>query len=203
MGRAIALHPVSWLRMANGIDKVRERLERAASALRGLGVDYAVVGGNAVAAWVSRVDESAVRNTRDEDLLLRREDMPRAQLALESAGFVYRRVASLGKATAMDVFHDGPDAGVRDALHVLWAGEKVMPDAVEATPDLGPTEEGDGFALIPLENLVRMKLIFFRDKDRMHLRDLASVGLVDETWPGRFSSELATRLQRILDDPEG
>ena len=49
----------------------------------------------------------------------------------------------------------------------------------------------------------RMKLISFRDKDRMHLRDLIAVGLVDEAWPGRFPVELARRLQAILDDPEG
>ncbi len=33
-------------------------------------MSYAVAGGNAVAAWVSRVDEAAVRNTQDVDLLL-------------------------------------------------------------------------------------------------------------------------------------
>ena len=49
----------------------------------------------------------------------------------------------------------------------------------------------------------RMKLISFRDKDRMHLRDLIAVGLVDEAWLGRFPVELARRLQAILDDPEG
>lgn len=103
----------------------------------------------------------------------------------------------------MDVFLDGPDAKVRDAVHILWAGEKPVPDAIEATPELGHTEPGDGFELIPLEDLVRMKLISFRDKDRMHLRDLASVGLLDGTWPARFSPVLGQRLQTILDDPEG
>lgn len=48
-----------------------------------------------------------------------------------------------------------------------------------------------------------MKLISFRDKDRMHLRDLLAVGLVDETWPDRFPPELGRRLRMILDDPEG
>jgi hypothetical protein len=203
MSTAIALAPVSWQRMAEGIEKVKIRLERAANALSGLGVRYAVVGGNAVAAWVSRVDSAAVRNTRDVDILLRREDMDRAKAALESAGFVHRRVSSLGKAAAMDVFLDGPDAKVRDAVHILWAGEKPVPDAIEATPELGLTEPGDGFELIPLEDLVRMKLISFRDKDRMHLRDLASVGLLDGKWPARFSPVLGERLQAILDDPEG
>jgi hypothetical protein len=189
--------------MAEGIDNVRIRLEKAANALNDLDVRYAVVGGNAVAAWVSRVDAAAVRNTRDVDILLRREDMDRAREALESAGFVHRRVASLGKAAAMDVFLDGPEAKVRDAIHILWAGEKAVPDAIESTPELGLTEPGDGFALIPLQDLVRMKLISFRDKDRMHLRDLISVGLVDGRWPKRFPPVLGDRLQAILDDPEG
>jgi len=203
MSMAIALAPVSWQRMAEGIENVKNRLERAAVALSGQGIRYAVVGGNAVAAWVSRVDVAAVRNTRDVDILLRREDMDRARAALEAAGFVHRRVASLGKAAAMDVFLDGPEAKVRDAVHILWAGEKALPEALEPTPELGHTEPADGFELIPLEDLVRMKLISFRDKDRMHLRDLTSVGLLDESWPARFSPLLGERLQKILDDPEG
>lgn len=53
--------------MSNAIDQVKDRLERAVNALGSAGVRYAVIGGNAVAAWVSRVDESVVRNTRDVD----------------------------------------------------------------------------------------------------------------------------------------
>lgn len=203
MSTELALEPVSWKRMAQGIEDVKNRLERAAAALAKADVRYAVVGGNAVAAWVSRVDASAVRNTRDVDILLRREDLDRARAALEAAGFVYRRVASLGKAAAMDVFLDGPDAKVRDAVHVLWAGEKAVPDAVEPSPELRETESAAGFELVPLADLLRMKLTSFRDKDRMHLRDLASVGLVDESWLLRFSAVLAERLRVILDDPEG
>ncbi len=203
MGVPQALQPVSWTRMAQAIEEVKNRLERAAAALGLLGVPYAVVGGNAVAAWVSRVDVAAVRNTRHLDILLRREDADRARTALEAAGFIHRRVASLGKAAAMDVFLDGPDAKVRDAVHILWAGERAVPDAIEPTPPLGETLSAEGFQLIPLEDLVRMKLISFRDKDRMHLRDLASVGLIDGEWPARFPTALGERLQRILDDPEG
>lgn len=189
--------------MAEGIENVKNRLDRAAVALAAADVRYAVVGGNAVAAWVSRVDAAAVRNTRDVYIMLRREDMDRARTALEAAGFVHRRVASLGKAAAMDVFLDGPDAKLRDAVHILWAGEKAVPDAIAPTPEMGVTEPGDGFELVPLEDLVRMKLTSFRDKDRMHLRDLASVGLVDESWLARFAGALRERLQVILDDPEG
>ena len=189
--------------MAQGIENVRRRLERAVQALSQAGVSYAVVGGNAVAAWVSRADTAAVRNSRGVDILLRRVDLDRARAALEAAGFVHRRVASLGRAGAMDVFLDGPDAKVRDAVHILWAGERAVPDAIEPTPELGRTEPADGFALIPLEDLLRMKLTSFRDKDRMHLRDLASVGLVDAGWLPRFPGTLGERLRAILDDPEG
>lgn len=203
MSTAIALQPVSWQRMAKGIDEVRQRLERAVMALARVGVRYAVSGESAVAGWISRVDESAVRNTREVDILLRREDAEKAREALEAASFVHRRIASLGKAGAMDVFLDGPEAKVRDAVHVLWAGEKPVPDAIENTPELNETEQGEGFELVPLQDLVRMKLISFRDKDRMHLRDLLSVGLIDESWLLRFPDEIASRLQLILDDPEG
>ncbi len=103
----------------------------------------------------------------------------------------------------LDVFLDGPRAKVRDAVHVIWAGEKVVPDAIDSSPELGETEDAGTFELISLESLIRMKLISFRDKDRMHLRDLAGVGLVDGTWPARFPESLAKRLQVILDDPDG
>src|SRR6266487_3050017 len=91
------LAPVSWRRMIAAVEKVRDRLLRAARALEQAGVPYAIVGGNAVAAWVSRVDEAAVRNTRDVDILLRRADLEAAKTALATAGFVYRRVAMLGQ----------------------------------------------------------------------------------------------------------
>ncbi len=169
--------------MAKSIDDVRRRLERAAAALAQAGIDYSVVGGNAVAAWVSRVDDSAVRNSRKVDILLRRSDRERAFAAMQAAGFIHRRVASPGKTASMDVFLDGPDAKVRDAVHVLWAGEKAVPDAIEPTPELVRTEKGEGLELIPLDDLVRMKLISFRDNDRMHLRDLLAVGLVMKPGP--------------------
>ncbi|HEY4262062.1 MAG TPA: hypothetical protein VGM98_17970, partial [Schlesneria sp.] len=57
-------------RMVQAVEKVRERLLRTARALDAARVPYAIIGGNAVAAWVATVDEAAVRNTRDVDILL-------------------------------------------------------------------------------------------------------------------------------------
>lgn len=198
----VALAPVSWNRMIRAVEKVRERLLRAAAALDRAGVPYAVAGGNAVAAWVSRVDEAAVRNTRDVDILLRRSDLPAAQAALADAGFIYRRVSALGQPGGLDVFLDGPDASVRDAIHVVLAGEKVRPDNLLPAPDITEAEDADQFRLVSLPALVRMKLTSFRDKDRTHLRDLIELGLVDGNWVAQMPAELQPRLRELLDNPE-
>src|SRR4051794_4128277 len=100
--------------MVSAVEKVRERLLRAADVLAATGVPYAVADGYAVAAWVTRVDEAAVRNTQDVDILIRREDFDRAKAALEGIGFVYRR------AVGLDVFLDGPKATARDAVHIIF-----------------------------------------------------------------------------------
>ena len=95
------------------MEKVKDRLLRATAALEQAGIAYAVIGGNAVAAWVGKVDPSAVRFTQDVDLLIRRADLGLVKAALEGAGFVYRHSSSV------DMFLDGPDAKARDAVHVI------------------------------------------------------------------------------------
>lgn len=188
---------VSWERMSIAVEKVRQRLLRAARALDEAHIPYAVADGNAVAAWVSRVDEAAVRNTQDVDIVLRRADLSPARKALEQAGFVYRHVANV------DMFLDGPDAKARDAVHIVFAAEKVRPDYVAPAPDVSESEETETFRLLSLGALVRMKLTSFRDKDRVHLRDLMEVGLVDKSWLERVPAALRPRLQELLDNPEG
>ena len=47
-----------------------------------------------------------------------------------------------------------------------------------------------------------MKLAAWRDKDRVHLRDLADVGLVDREMIDTLDKQLADRLLLILDHPE-
>ena len=186
-----------WARIERAVEKVRERLERAATALETAGIPYAVSGGNAVQAWVAQLDEAAVRNTRDVDILLRRSDLPAAVAALESAGFVFRHVAGV------DMFLDGPQAKARDAVHIVFAGEKVRDDYPLPAPDVDESERAARFQTLSLEPLVRMKLTSFRDKDRMHLRDMLDVGLLDESWCPRFPPALAARLRELIDNPEG
>lgn len=188
---------LAWERMASAVEKVRQRLRRATQALEAAAIPYAVAGGNAVAAWVSEVDEAAVRNTQDVDILIRRDDLERAKQALAAAGFVYRH------SSGIDMFLDGPGAKARDAVHIVFAGEKVRRDYVFAAPDVDQTKPTSTFSVLDLEALVRMKLTSFRDKDRTHLRDLIGVGLVDQTWVSRLPPELGARLQQLFDTPEG
>src|SRR5438876_11800690 len=109
-------------RMERAVAKVRERLLKATSALEAAQVPYAVVGRNAVASWVATVDEGAVRNTRDIDLLIRRNDLPAVTAALEGAGFVR------GEVLDVTLFRDGPEGKPSEAIHLLFAGEKIRPD---------------------------------------------------------------------------
>ncbi len=191
------ISPVAWERMVTAVEKVRDRLRRAVKALEDANIPYAVAGGNAVAAWVSEVDEAAVRNTQDVDILLRRADLDGAKEALAKAGFVYRHAASI------DMFLDGPKAKARDAVHILFAGEKVRAEYAVPAPDVEDVKTTATARVLSLEALLRMKLTSFRDKDRTHVRDLIDVGLVDATWCQRLPDELAKRLQSVIDNPDG
>ena len=169
---------VSWERMSNAVENVRRRLLRSTSILSRAKIPYAVADDHAVAAWVSRVDEAAVRNTQDVDIVLRR-------------------------AASIDMFLDGPDAKARDAVHIVFAAEKVRADYASAAPDVSESEATETFRLLSLDALVRMKLTSFRDKDRVHLRDLIDVGLVDSGWLQKIPAALRPHLQELLDNPEG
>jgi GrpB-like predicted nucleotidyltransferase (UPF0157 family) len=184
-------------RLERAVEKVRDRLLRSTAALEAAGVPYAVIGGNAVMAWVEQTDESAVRFTQDVDIALRREDLDRARQAMAAAGFVHRH------ASGIDMFLDGPGGKARDAVHVVFAGEKVRPEYAAAVPDVAESVSFRTYRVLGLEPLVRMKLTSYRDKDKTHLRDMIGIGLIDASWPARFSAELAGRLQHLLDTPDG
>src|SRR3984893_1496559 len=118
MADAVAA-PIGWERALMAAEKVKERLRRATKALDDAGVPYAVAGGNAVAEWVARVDEDAVRNTRDVDLLVRRADLAAARTALEAAGFVHHHLLDI------NTFVDGPQGKPSGGAPTLLAVENV------------------------------------------------------------------------------
>ena len=194
---AVELQDFSWKRMIEAVEAVRERACRAAAALEKAGVPYAIAGGNAVAAWVSRVDRAAVRNTQDVDILVRRSDFPAVKQALEAVGFEHHNVMDV------DCFIDGPNGSPRDAVHLLYAGEKVRPTYAAPSADVTEAVPAEDYRVLSLEALVRMKLNSFRRKDQVHLSDLLEMGLIDGTWLPRLLPEHAARLQQLIDTPEG
>lgn len=186
-----------WERIEQAVEVVKDRLRRVTRALNTADIPYAVIGGNAVQHWVAQVDESVVRNTRDVDIILREPDLPRAIEALAAEGFIYRRSAGVVR------FLDGPQAKARDAVQVVFAGRKVREEYPEPVPDV------DEFALIedaktlPLLRLVTMKLTSYRRKDQVHLLDMISIGLIDESWLDRVPASLKDRLAELINDPDG
>ena len=190
---AIALKDFSWERMIAAVEDVRERACRAAAALREAGIPFMVIGGHAVAAWVARVDKEAVRNTKDVDLLVRRQDFAKIVEVLEAIGFIHQNVSGI------DLFLDGPKGSVRSAIHIVFAGEQLNSECPLAGPLVTESEPGPDFPVPTLNALLRMKLIAFRLKDQVHLLDMLEVGLIDESWCAKVPEELVARLQEVIE----
>src|SRR5260221_10444050 len=149
---SIPLQEFSLDRVVSAVEKVRQRLLRATAILESARVPYAIIGGNAVALWVSRVDEAAVRNTQDVDILLRRDDLEAAKKALAAAGFIYQEVMGV------DLFLDGPNAKPRDSVHVVFANEKVRPHEFLPNPDVSSSESAGEYRVLSLEALEHFSL---------------------------------------------
>jgi hypothetical protein len=177
------------------LDAVTERLQRIVTALEEANVPYALVGGQAVALWVATRDPAAVRTTKGVDILLRREDVPRARAAALAAGMDYLEVVDVG------MFLDRADPNPRHGVHLVWAGEKVKPEyalpspAIEERLALEPRKQ-----VVTLDGLVRMKLMANRDQDRVHLRDMIDVGLIDRSMLHGLPPDLVTRLDALLSE---
>src|SRR5437588_1085758 len=163
-----------WEKYVMALDVVTARLQRITTALEQAGVPYALVGGQAVALWVATKDPAAVRTTKDVDTLLRGEDLPRARAAAASVALDYFEVVGVG------MFLERSDPNPRKGVHLLWAGEKVRPEYPLPSPAVEECELLEpGKAVVSLAGLVRMKLMANRDQDRVHLRDLMDVGLIN------------------------
>lgn len=186
-----------WQRIERAVEVVKDRLRRVTRALNAANIPYAVIGDNSVQHWVSQVDESVVRATRDVDIILNEVDLERAIPALAAEGFIYRRSAGV------TMFLDGPEAKARDAVHVIFAGKKVREEYPEPVPEIDQYELIEDARTLPFERLVTMKLTSFRRKDQVHIMDMISIGLIDESWLARLSPVLSSRLQELLSDPDG
>ena len=127
--------------------------------------------------------------------------------ALEAAGFQHYEL--------MDVhmFLDGPNGRPRDAVHLLFAGEKVKAEYSEAAPSLAEVDKHELHKLLAFEPLVIMKLTSFRLKESGafsgHDRRWSHQSILDPTVADRAGATVAgaarqsQRLSRkrwVLDD---
>lgn len=159
-------------------------------AFSAAGVDYRVVGGLATYLYVEEALPDAGRLTKDVDIAVRRSDLERIEAAVAPYGWMYRHTAGVD----MLVQADSPSA--RRAVHMFFTGERVKADSPEATPGLGEGRTINGIRLIPLEDLVRMKLTTFRAKDEAHINDLDEAGLITPDMEANLSPVLLERLRQ-------
>ena len=144
------------------------------------------------ALLVATIDPAAVRTTKDVDLLLDRHDLPAARAAAKSVELNYFETMSVG------MFLDRGDPNPHHAVHIVWAGEKVRPHEPVAAPTLADRQTlPGGWDVVSLPKLVEMKLTVFRDQDRVHLRDMIDVGLIDESLTRQLPAELAERFRQL------
>ena len=183
-------------RLLRAARKVQARLVRVSRLLNESQVPYAVIGGHAIAAWVATKDESMMRASPEVEILVRPEDIARIREVLEADGMVFRKVAD------MDIFLDDMASKEVDAVHLIYAGQKIRPEHVLEAPDVDDSGIGKEFKVIPLQSLVSIELVAWRRKNRVHLQDLIGVGLIDSSWPQRFQEPLGSRLQELLDNPD-
>jgi hypothetical protein len=173
------------------VDKLLDVTHRFASALEAAGVPYRVIGGLAVFVHVDTCDPMAARLTKDVDVAIERRSLDAIRTAVEPFGFTYRHVAGV------DMFLDANDPRARGAVHVVFAGEKVRPDYVEPVPASDPVRAPQGFFIAPVVDLVHMKLTSFRLKDKVHIQDMDSVGLITPEIETTLLPILAERLAEV------
>lgn len=169
-------------------------LERIAKPLADEKIPYELIGGGAVMIQVNRVEPSAVRNTKDIDIMIHRSDLERIKNVAQRHGFGFRHTAGV------DMLLPHGETQARNAVHLIFSGEKVRPSQVVANPPIRPEHlsiHGIQVAVIPVVDLVQMKLSNNRDIDRVHVRDLDSVGLITADVEKALPAVLHARLQEI------
>ena len=100
----------------------------------------------------------------------------------------------------MDTLLFGETNSARNAIHLLFTGEKVKAAQLESHPTIRPVRvgiHGQDFLVIPVGDLLRMKLSSNRDKDRVHVRGMDAAGIITEEVEQGLSEDLRSRLRHI------
>jgi len=172
--------------------RVEELLRKATRALNASGAPYAIVGGNAVAAWVTTVDPDAVRATKDVDILARRADLARLAESLLKIGFIQEEVLGV------NMFLDQDDPSPKRGIHVVIANEFIRPNYAHPAPDVIVSQDPIAeYPVIDLPELLMMKLQSYRPVDQTHVIDMLGVGLITKEIDARLPPDLRGRLDEV------
>jgi hypothetical protein len=180
------------------LEQLTATAARVCNALREAGIDYRVVGGLAVLFHVQSRDPLAARLTKDVDLAVNRSDLARIAEVVRSIGLEYRHVAGV------DMLADVVAPTARSGVHLLFAGEKVRSTDLEPVPAISdPGVDEQGILVTSVASIVRMKLISFRLRDKTHLVDMDSVGLITPEIEASLPDALRERLQQVRAEERG
>jgi predicted DNA binding CopG/RHH family protein len=169
-------------------------LHKIAQTLSDEGIPYELIGGLAVLVHVEEANPEHTTLTRDVDLMIRREDLERVKDAAARRGFRFRHTAGV------DMLLYGATISARNAVHLVFSGEKVKSNQPVPNPSIQPekkTIHGGEVSVIPVADLVRMKLSSYRLKDQVHVKSMDAAGLLTPEVEARLPPELLTRLQHV------
>ncbi len=172
-------------------DQIFDRIKQLHSLLTAAAIPYRIVGGMAVFIHVFEKDPLRARLTADVDAAIHRDRLPMLIERAKEAGWEYSHLAGV------DMLVDSEQPKARSAVHLVFLNEKVRPDYLEPVPSSPPATTQEGILLAPVSDLVRMKLTSYRLKDRVHLQDLDSVGLITPEIERQLPALLLARLAEV------
>jgi hypothetical protein len=169
-------------------------LHKISEALSAEGVPHELIGGLAVLVHVEEADPTHAMLTRDVDLMVLRADLERIKDAAAKHGFRFRHAAGL------DMLLYGNTDSAKNAVHLIFSGEKVRPDQATPNPPIAPEKKrihNQEVMVIPVADLVRMKLSSFRLKDQVHIQVMDAARLITSDVEKKLTDELLARLQHV------
>jgi hypothetical protein len=150
-------------------------LHRVAEPLEREHIPHELIGGLAVLLHVEEADPTHAMLTGNVDLMIQRSDLP--------------RVIEIVRTDS-----------ARNAVHLIFSGEKVKASQAAPNPAIDPVRKkmlGQEVNVVPLLDLVCMKLSSYRLKDQVHVQVLDAAGLITPAVEQALPEELRIRLRHV------
>ena len=126
--------------------------------------------------------------------MVNRSDLERIKETAGTDGFRF------SDAAGVDMLIYGPTESARNAVHLVFSGEKVRPTQATPNPPIRPDLKhvhGKDVLVIPILDLIRMKLSSNRLKDQVHIKSMDAAGLITSGAEATLTPELAARLKHV------